>query len=132
MLQVIAHFQNGQVLKGLTADFAPARPRFHLLAADTCPGTHPTTIALPDLKALFFVRHLDGNPAHEERNAFDPTNLTPGRRIRVVFLDGEIIVGLTSHYQPGRRGFFLLPADQRSNNERCFVVTAATRDITLL
>jgi hypothetical protein len=132
MFQVIAHFQNGQVLKGLTADFVPARNQFHLLAADSCPGTHPTAVALPDLKAVFFVRHLDGNPAHEERKTFDPNNLTPGRRIRVAFLDGEVLLGLTHNYHPGRRGFFLLPADQRSNNERCFVVTAATRNITLL
>jgi hypothetical protein len=31
-----------------------------------------------------------------------------------------------------RAGFFLLPADQRSNNERCYVVAAATREISLL
>ena len=130
--RVIARYQNGLILKGQTTDFLPARDRFHLLPTDSCPGTRPTEILITDLKGVFFVRRLDGNPAFAERNAFDPTNITPGRRIRVVFNDGEVMLGLTHGYHPARTGFFVLPADQRSNNERCYVVAAATREISLL
>jgi hypothetical protein len=130
--RVIARFQNGLVVKGHAKDFVPARGHFHLLPADSCPGTKPMQIHLTDLKGVFFVRHLDGNPFHTERNAFDPFNITPGRRIRVVFKDGEVMMGLTHSYHPERTGFFLLPADQRSNNERCFVVAAATEEVSLL
>jgi Family of unknown function (DUF6982) len=55
-----------------------------------------------------------------------------GRRIRVVFSDGEEITGTTQAYQPGRVGFFIVPADVHSNTERCFVVAAATREVVLL
>ena len=132
MFQVIARYQNGQVVKGFTEDFSPAKGTFHLLAPDSSPGTRPLAIHLLELKGVFFVRHLDGHPAHMKRNAFDPTNLTEGRRIRVVFRDGEVLQGHTRNYHAERRGFYLLPADQRSNNERCFVLRAATREITLL
>ena len=40
------------------------------------------------------------------------------------------MMGLTHNYHPERLGFFLLPADQRSNNERCFVVAAATDEVS--
>ena len=130
--RVIARFQDGQLLKGHTSDFLPGKEHFHLLPADSCPGTQPTQIRVTDLKGVFFVRRLDGNPAFAERNAFDPTNITPGRRIRVVFNDGEVMLGLTHGYHPARTGFFVLPADQRSNNERCYVVAAATREVSLL
>ena len=51
----------------------------------------------------------------------------------MVFADGEVIVGTTQGYQPGRPGFFMVPADQADNNiERCYVVTAATSEVTLL
>jgi hypothetical protein len=130
--RVIARYQNGLILKGHTTDFLPARDRFHLLPTDSCPGTKPTEVLITDLKGVFFVRHLDGNPAHTKQNAFDSTNITPGRRIRVVFKDGEVLQGLTSRYRPERAGFFVMPADQRSNNERCFVVAAATREVSLL
>ena len=130
--RVIAHYQNGQILKGHVVDFLPAKGRFHLLPTDSCPGTRPTEVRIHELKGVFFVRRLDGNPAHTERNAFDPNNITPGRKVRVEFLDGEVMMGLTHGYRPERAGFFLLPADERSNNERCYVVTAATREISLL
>jgi hypothetical protein len=130
--RVIARYQNGQILRGHTTDFLPARDRFHLLPSDCCPGTRPTEVLITDLKGVFFVRRLDGNPAHIKQNAFDSTNITPGRRIRVVFKDGEVLQGLTCRYRPDRAAFFVMPADQRSNNERCFVVAAATREISLL
>lgn len=132
MFQVIARFLNGQVLKGITADFSPAKAHFHLLPIDSCPGTRPTAIAMAELKGVFFVRRMAGNPAHRKSNAFDPRDLTPGKRMRVVFLDGEVLQGHAWNYHPGQRGVFLLPADPCSNNVRCFVVTAATRDIRLL
>ena len=55
-----------------------------------------------------------------------------GKKMRVVFQDGEVLLGTTQGYQPGRPGFFLVPADPRSNNERCFVISSATREVTLL
>ena len=42
------------------------------------------------------------------------------------------MVGTTQGYNPGRPGFFLIPADPQSNNERCFVVTGATQEVALL
>ena len=131
-LCVIARYQNGLVVKGYTADFRPGRGRFHLLPADSWPGARPAEILIHDLKGVFFVRRLGGNPAHRKRNRFESTNITPGRRTRVVFNDGEILQGTTLSYRPGGTGFFLTPADPCSNNERCFVVAAATREVLLL
>jgi hypothetical protein len=43
-----------------------------------------------------------------------------------------VLVGTTQGYQPGRPGFFLIPADAKSNNERCYVVASAAREITFV
>jgi hypothetical protein len=50
----------------------------------------------------------------------------------VKFKDGEVMVGTTVGYQKGRPGFFLVPADADANTERCYVVSAATREISFL
>lgn len=50
----------------------------------------------------------------------------------MAFKDGEVLVGTTTGYQPGRPGFFLEPADTTSNIERCYVVAAATLDVSFL
>ena len=129
MNKVVARFTDGRMVKGTTADFFPMKDSFHVSEADTPAGTKPVEVRTKDLKALFFVKDLAGNPEYHERKEFDPSRPPAGRRIKVVFNDGEVLVGTTTGYQPGRPGFYLIPADQESNNERCYIVTAATREI---
>ena len=128
MNQVVARFLDGTTLKGQTSDFLPAKSLFHI----TANGDKPREVKVPDLKALYFVRDLEGDPDHHKTNDFPPFAPTPGRKVRVAFKDGEILVGTTQGYQPDRPGFFLLPADPRSNNERCFVVMASTQSVAFV
>jgi hypothetical protein len=89
-------------------------------------------IRVAELKALFFVREFQGRPDYSDRKEFDPVRPPVGRKVRVIFKDGELIMGATPGYQPGHLGFFVVPADPKSNIERCFVVSSATRDVTFL
>ena len=41
-----------------------------------------------------------------------------------------MLVGTTETYDAGRKGFFLTPADAQSNIDSCYVVVAATQEIT--
>lgn len=131
MNKVVARFADGRLVKGMTADFFPAKDFFHV--TQTADGlTTSLEIRTSELKALFFVKDFAGNPDHSERNEFDPSRPPAGRPIRVEFKDGEVLVGTTQGYQPGRPGFFLEPADPTSNIERCYVVAASTRDIAFV
>jgi len=132
MNQIIAHFQDGKVLRGQSMDFLPAKDRFHLVPAGSGATQKPVEIVVGDLKGVFFVRDLKGNRERRKVNEFDPGAPALGRKIRVVFKDGEVLQGYTQGYQPGRPGFFLIPADHGGNTERCFVVAAATREIQVL
>jgi len=132
MNKVVVRYADGRIFKGSTSDFIPAKDRFHVTVATDPPGTKPVEVETKHLKALFFVKDLVGNPQHAEKKEFDPAHPPVGRRIRVVFKDGEILVGTTQGYHPGRPGFFLVPADPSSNIERCYVVSASTREIAFL
>ncbi len=132
MNKVVARFADGHMVKGVTSDFVPAKDRFHVSEASAAPGSRPTEVQTKDLKALFFVKDFAGDPKHGDRNAFDPSHPAFGRRIRVLFKDGELLVGTTQGYQPGRPGFFMVPADVSSNTERCYVVSAATAEVAFL
>lgn len=129
MNQVVARFADGQLLKGETGDFYPAKDTFHIVTREQ---PRPVEVKTAQLKALFFVKDLQGNPNHLEKGAFDPNLPAPGRKIMVTFQDGEHLVGTTQAYQPGRAGFFMIPADHDSNIERCYVVAAATRSVAFL
>jgi hypothetical protein len=132
MNKVVAHYQDGHVLKGVTNDFLPAKDRFHLQPQDGTPGSKPAEVMVGELKALFFVKEFTGDPAHTRSQDFEAGKAPSGRKIRVEFKDGEVMVGTTQGYQPNRPGFFVIPADLHSNNERCFVVTSATRGVSFI
>jgi hypothetical protein len=132
MNKVVARFADGRVIKGITADFFQNKEIFHLRPATAPEAEKPMEISTKELKALFFVRDYQGQPQHVEKKEFDPAQPVPGRKIRVTFKDGETLVGTTTGYQPGRPGFFLVPADAGSNTERCFVISAAARSVTFM
>lgn len=132
MNKVVARFADGRVIKGITADFFQNKEVFHLRPATAAEAEKPMEISTKELKALFFVRDYTGQPQHVEKKEFDPGQPAPGRKIKVTFKDGESLVGTTTGYQPGRPGFFLVPADAGSNTERCFVISAATRSVNFM
>jgi hypothetical protein len=129
MNRLVVHTKRGQLIKGSTSDFLPAKERFHVAPPD---GAKAVEVQLMDLKAVFFVKDLMGQPGRVKKNTFDPGSPVQGKRIRVVFQDGETLLGTTQTYQPGKPGFFVVPLDPGSNNERCFVVSSATKEITVL
>jgi hypothetical protein len=130
--KVVARFADGRIVKGTTADFSPAKDLFHVIEVPALAGAKPVEIRTKDLKALFFVRDFAGDRHYADRPDFDPARPPAGRRIKVVFKDGEALVGTTTGYQPTRPGFFFVPADPRSNIERCYVVVAAATEISFL
>lgn len=132
MNKVVVHFADGRIVKGTTADFVPAKDVFHLSVLGASQSDGPVEIATSELKALFFVKDFEGDPAHVESNAFDSAHPPVGLRLQVVFRDGEVLVGTTVGYKPDRPGFFFQPADAESNIERCYIVTSATAKVTVL
>ena len=123
--EVVAHYLDGRVVKGITLDVDPGRPLFHIRTA--AQGT--LEVRLAELKAVFFVKDLIGNSGRSDVLALEPSD---GRArgsypIELEFADGEHLVGLTVRYPPVRPFFFVLPADARSNNLRVLVNRAAVK-----
>ena len=129
MNRIVAHFQDGRVLKGYTNDFLPAKSQFHMTLEEEGAGAAPIQVQVPELKALFFVKTSEGDSQHQRSN--DPAQAGAGRRLRVVFKDGEVMVGTTQGYDRSRPAFFVIPVD-KGNNERCFVVASAVQEVTFL
>ena len=130
--KIVVRFADGRILKGNTADFGPERPVFHVVP--TPPSDSLITVAevkVSDLKAVFFVKDFAGNADYNEVKTFGDSR-PQGRRIQVEFQDGEVLVGTTTGYQPERTGFFLVPADPKSNNDRCFVVSSAVKQVQFI
>jgi hypothetical protein len=123
-VKVVVRYAEGKVIKGYTQDFFPNKDRFHLQPQERSTGQDTQQILLKDLKAIFFVKDFGGNPAYDERRQFGDGDKPQGRKMEILFKDGEKLVGSTLGYEPNRPGFFIQPVDGQSNNMRVFVVQA--------
>jgi hypothetical protein len=130
-IKVVVRYNDGRVLKGSTHDFYPNKDRFHLFLP-TGSGEQCVEISLKDLKAVFLVRDFAGDPEYAERKKYSNGEKHFGRKLEVTFLDGELLVGTTLGYDRNRPGFFILPADPKSNNVRIFVVVSAVKQVRQL
>ena len=118
--KTVIHEKSGNVLKGMTADFLPKRALFHL-SVRGMHGEEMKKIFIDDLKAVFFVKDFSGDKDYKEAKGPDALPGS-GKKIRVVFKDGETISGYTHVFNMDQPGFFLIPLDPKSNNERIFIV----------
>jgi len=127
-IKVVVRYVDGRVVKGTTQDFFPNKDRFHL-RSDTTASEEPAEVLIRDLKAVFFVKDFDGKPGYNERKEYNNGDKAQGRKVEILFVDGEKLVGSTLGYDPNRLGFFLFPVDPESNNMRVFAVTAAVKSV---
>ena len=115
---IVARYLDGRTVKGTSLNVDPNKPACHVRTS-----AGPVEVQLSDLKALFFVKDVVGDPTHDEGTA--PTHGDPrlvgGKPIAVEFADGERIIGATNRYPPNRPFFFMVPVDPESNNIRILI-----------
>ena len=90
--KVVARYVDGRLVKGYTFDFGPSQARFHVFPEPSASGPS-TQVLVRELKALFFVRDLVGNPARQDDQEFHGADAPGGQHVEVRFRDGEVIVG---------------------------------------
>ncbi len=134
--KVVARFKDGSIMKGNTNDFSPLKKHFHLEVIGgqvidvNISNLKAIEIDLAELKAAFFVKNFEGNKTYDEE--YGDVLAGAGRRVQVTFTDGEVIIGYALSYSPDRLGFFLVPADKNSNNERIFVIASSAKKVEFL
>lgn len=124
--KVVVRFKDGTIKKGSTNDFFPNKAIFHLKSATG----EVLDIHTEDLKSVFFVKNYQGDK--ERRDDYSDAIPGGGRKIQVTFFDDEILIGYSQGYSPNRSGFFITPADLKNNNDRIYVITSATKKVTVL
>ena len=124
--KIVVRYLDGRILKGTTQNFSPLKPTFQLL-----PAGKPTfvEVSVSHLKAVFFVRDFLGNKLYRERKKVAEGDKPQGRLVEVTCKDGEVLVGSTMGYAPGRPGFFLHPIDPKTNNTKIFLTSVGVAKV---
>jgi len=124
--KVVVRFRDGRMIKGYTYDFNPRKEVFHVTESQC--AKEVVEVSNSQLKAVFFVKTFEGNKDHRRPDDFSVESLDSvhGLKVKVAFFDGEVMYGSTNGYTPHRKGFFIFPADEESNNERVFIIREST------
>ena len=115
--RVVVHTVEGLVKRGVITDVTldagdlPLAPQ-----ADAAPESVPTV----KIKAIFFML-----AAGEKAPAAE------GKKVRVTFNDGRQIAGFSPAYEEGGAGFFMIPADTRTNTGRIWVYRSAVKSVSV-
>jgi hypothetical protein len=138
--KAVLRFNDGKILKGYIREFAPNSEVVALKEAGT---DAVLSVDMHQLKAIFFVKSFDGDRRHREKKSYASTK-PKGNRIFIKFKDKEDFVGFLEGQLPWKKGFFLssqenmnkgfflLPADEDSNNIKAFVITTSVIDVTVI
>jgi len=124
---IVARFVDGSMLKGTTSDFFPTKDTFHVMVNGT---GKMKEVRVLELKAIFFVKTYEGDK--DRRGSLNAERKGLGKKIMVNFKDGEMILGYATSYSNAALGFFVFPSDTDNNNDRVFVVNAATKEVRFL
>jgi hypothetical protein len=91
-------------------------------------------VTLSELKALFFVRDLEGNRTYTGHQIIGSSDrrATGAKRLQITFRDGEELMALAPTYEGTRPFFYVLPADPKSNNIRILVNRKAVASVVIL
>lgn len=125
---VVIRYRDGHVSRGTTSDFKPNAASFTLVTTGPAGIPRNVRVDLEKIKAVFFVKSLEGNRDYKERKLRSPAN-PMGRKLLVTFHDGESMRGTTLGVNLNMPGFLLFPADPESNNKRIFIIKSAVREI---
>ncbi|MHB8875720.1 MAG: DUF6982 domain-containing protein, partial [Myxococcaceae bacterium] len=113
--KVTVHTIEGQVKRGTIRDLD--------LMDDIIPleqqvGFAPEAIPAKRMKAVFFML-----PAGSRQPP------AAGKKLRITFIDGRQVAGFSTDYQGDEPGFFIVPADNRTNIARIFIYRASVRAV---
>jgi hypothetical protein len=114
--RVILHTVEGQVKRGALRD---TNLGHDLIGLESQPGAIEK-IPRPRIKAIFFML-----PAGQK--APPPA----GDKLRVTFKDGRQLAGFSSDHRGAGIGFFVVPADNRTNTERIFIYRASVEKVSV-
>jgi len=124
--KIVVRFKDKKLMKGVTSNFSHEKSSFYMRLV----SGEIVNVKLKDVKATFFVKNLQGNSDYK----YNYKDVIPwgGNKVKVTFTDGEVLIGYTQHYFLDCPGFFVTPADLKGNNQRVYVVSSSTENVTFL
>jgi len=125
--KIVVHFLDHTLVKGHARFFYHHQMQ---MLMETLEGEQ-RLVPFSAVKAVFFVRSFTGDRKRQEKKRFLAGSPRFGQSVRVIFLDGEILLGRALGYRPEDQGFYFKPADPDSNNEIIYVPQTSVKEVVV-
>jgi hypothetical protein len=113
--RVIIHTVEGQVKRGAIRDVDLLD---EVIPLEQQTGFAPERIPITRVKAVFFMLATGSRPPQPD-----------GQKVRITFTDGRQVAGFSDDYKNPGQGFFVIPADTRTNTSRIFIYRASVQTV---
>ncbi|HYO65635.1 MAG TPA: hypothetical protein VEU33_06090, partial [Archangium sp.] len=113
--RVIIHTVEGQVKRGAIRDVDLLD---EVIPLEQQTGFAPERIPITRVKAIFFMLATGSRPPQPD-----------GQKVRITFTDGRQVAGFSDDYKNPGQGFFVIPADTRTNTSRIFIYRASVQAV---
>jgi hypothetical protein len=114
--RVIIHTVEGQVKRGAIRDVDLLD---EVIPLEQQTGFAPERIPVTRVKAIFFMLATGSRPPQTEGQ----------QKVRITFTDGRQVAGFSNDYKNPGQGFFVIPADTRTNTSRIFIYRASVQAV---
>ena len=124
--KLVIRLKDKKIMKGKTSNFSSYKKSFDM---DLLSGK-VVKVHVEKLKAAFIVHSFKGDKSY----TYTYEDVIPewGSKVKVEFIDGEVMIGYNPFDLYEEHGFFLYPADLLGNNKCVFIVNSATKKITFI
>ena len=78
--KIVAHYQDGRLLKGITSNFVPNKDFFHFIPMDSPPGSKLLELRTAELKDYFLLRNSVATRITKKKRNSIPKNRQLGAR----------------------------------------------------
>lgn len=126
--QMVVKFLDGPVIKGFGEFISPGEMVLEI--QDLHNEIH--FVDLARVKAVFYVYSFEGMKTdhfHEKKR--ETKTFASGEKVRITFVDGEEIIGVMTNPETakGKKGFYITPTEEGSNNYRVYANGAAVNGV---
>jgi hypothetical protein len=122
--RLVLRYLDGRIVKRVARNYQLSGDRLYIENFLTGKGE---TFPVLNIKAVFFVKNLLGNPHRPDKQGFVQESC--GENMFVEFLDGECMWGAVQSYNPNAIGFYIKPCDDEGNNLQAYIDRRATKYI---
>ena len=123
-VRLVIRYLDGRILKRVARSYQFSGDRLFVENFLTSKGE---TLPVYNVKAVFFVKNLLGNPTRVDKQGF--VQESAGENMFVEFNDGECMWGVCAEYNPNAMGFLIRPCDAEGNNLQVYVDRRAAKYI---